>query len=92
MPDTPPEILPTIMVDGHQLIICPFCVTEKLPAYHNVHFKTPVYVNGMDAYMAWEGRGDLLVIPLYCESGHNWEVCLGHHKGETTLFSRESDD
>jgi hypothetical protein len=46
-------------------------------------------VDSGDRYRAgWSGRGDLLVVPVEGECGHNWEVCFGFHKGETILFAR----
>ena len=44
---------------------------------------------GRDDYEAgWGGRGDLVILPLWGECGHTWELCLGSHKGEVFVFVR----
>lgn len=61
-----------------QNLKCPVCGLEF------VHFDRPLYVEGHDNYEAdWEGKGDLIVIPMWCENGHLWEMCFGFHKGNT---------
>lgn len=53
------------------------------------HTDTPQTIAGNDNYAAgWEGRGDLLMIPIEGECGHLWEICFGFHKGETFVFVR----
>jgi len=62
---------------------CPLC---RDTYQHTGHQQT---ILGNDNYEAgWEGRGDLLVVPLEGECGHLWEICLGFHKGETFVFVR----
>lgn len=54
------------------------------------HPGKPVVVAGNDEYAAgWNGRGDLIVIPMACENGHGYEVCLGFHKGGAHAFLRD---
>lgn len=55
-------------------LLCPFCGDQY------VHFNTPVVKNS-DEYTAWEGRGNALRIPMWCEQGHSWYIRYGAHKG-----------
>ena len=55
---------------------CPEC------GFEYVHFLEPV-IKKTDNYDAWDGRGSAIRIPMYCESGHAWEVRYGFHKGYT---------
>jgi hypothetical protein len=68
------------------LVTCPKCGIE-----YN-HFGTPYIVNGNDRYDAWEGRGDLISIPVECESFHKWEICFGFHKGYNYCFTKIIND
>jgi hypothetical protein len=63
-------------------IICPVCGDTF------VHIETAVNKNGEDNYQAWEGRGDAVEIPMWCEHDHNWIMILGFHKGNTYVFNR----
>jgi hypothetical protein len=36
----------------------------------------------------WGGHGDLIVIPMRGECQHQWDICLGFHKGNTFAFVR----
>jgi hypothetical protein len=36
----------------------------------------------------WSGYGDLVVLPVRCDEGHEWELCIGFHKGTLTTFQR----
>ena len=36
----------------------------------------------------WLGRGGALVIPMNCESGHDFEIGIGFHKGQSWMFTR----
>jgi hypothetical protein len=68
------------MFGNDENLVCPFCKFEY------VHFGTPRYISGNDDYSAKEiydigVKGDVIVIPFYCEDGHNWVVILGEHKG-----------
>lgn len=50
------------------------------------------HIPGRDNYEAgWGGRGDLLIIPVWCEFEHTWQLCLGFHKGATFIFPRVPD-
>ncbi|MBW2431184.1 MAG: hypothetical protein JRF56_19680 [Deltaproteobacteria bacterium] len=64
------------------LLVCPLCGDKY------THLKFPKVIFGKDNYEAWEGRGDLIIIPVECECGSKWELCLGYHKGYNLLFSR----
>ena len=42
-----------------------------------------------DDYQAgWGGRGDLVIVPMWGECEHCWELWFGSHKGETFAFVR----
>lgn len=67
-------------------VTCPMCGHE---------YNRPVNVSriaGNDNYEArsegWNGRGDLVVVTMECEAGHTWDLCMGFHKGITTMFAR----
>jgi hypothetical protein len=68
------------------LVSCPICKENF------IHFEKPRLEEGNDQYNALNGvvRGDGLVIPMWCENEHNFEVCFGFHKGCTYVFCRES--
>lgn len=63
----------------------------KCPAYmcgfDFVHFEQP-YEIPSDDYSAWSGRGSCTVIPGWCEDGHRFELCIGFHKGVSSIFFR----
>ena len=64
-------------------LVCPIC------GYEYQHIGTPRVIDGKDGYEAgWEGRGDLLVFPVYGECGCSWELCFGTHKGQVECFTR----
>jgi hypothetical protein len=70
---------------GKSVIVCP----HRNCDCGNVHFTSVDLRDGDDDYKAgWEGRGDLIVIPMWCEGGHEWELCFGFHKGTTVSFTR----
>ena len=63
---------------------CPICADT----YQHVTSSWQ-HIPGRDNYEAgWGGRGDLVILPLWCERDHRWELCLGAHKGETFCFVR----
>ena len=63
---------------------CPICADT----YQHVTSSWQ-HIAGRDNYEAgWGGRGDLVILPLWGECGHRWELCLGAHKGETFVFIR----
>lgn len=51
-----------------------------------VHPGPPYLIDGQNNY-GMDG-GDLVVVPMICESGHAWEICFGFHKGGTYTFIR----
>jgi hypothetical protein len=65
----------------HLNIRCPAC------GFENVHLNgKPELIDGEDSYVAWEGRGDAVRIPMLGECGHQWDFCLGFHKGTLHPF------
>lgn len=61
-----------------QQLKCPVC------GYEFVHFETPS-IKHSDNYDAWEGRGDAIRIPMWCEGGHKWDLRVGFHKGQSFM-------
>ncbi len=62
---------------------CPICgdTYQHAGAYQ--------HIPGHDDYQAgWGGRGDLIIVPIWGECEHRWELCFGSHKGETFCFVR----
>lgn len=68
-----------------ELLKCPIC------NFDCQHFTVPEQVPGEDNYKAWHGRGDLIRIPFWGECDHNWNICIGHHKGQSVAFVEEDD-
>ena len=73
--------------EGHnwQVMLCPVC---KFECNHFSGDYTPYRVPGHDNYLADRVRGDVVYIPMQCESGHYWDLCVGFHKGSAVLFSK----
>jgi hypothetical protein len=68
-------------------LLCPVC------GFEYQHWAEPFIKPGNDNYEAsWGGRGDLLVIPMRGECGHEWDICIGTHKGYSELFVRYDTD
>ncbi len=68
---------------GNICIRCPVCGDEY------VGFGSVREVSGHDSYRAsWWGRGDLRVVAFECESGHEFELCFGSHKGNISAYCR----
>ena len=67
-----------------EVVRCPICGDTY------VHLSAPQRISGEDAYKSWAGRGDLVVIPMWCEAGHAWDLCFGEHKGNTVAFIRNA--
>jgi hypothetical protein len=66
---------------------CPICSDTYQ------HAETWQHIPGRDNYEAgWGGRGDLVIIPVWGECEHRWELCFGAHKGETFCFVRVPHD
>ena len=63
-------------------IVCPVC------GYSFVHINDAENLAGNDNYDAvtdgWV-RGDVIVIPMWCEMGCTWKMQIGFHKGETFI-------
>jgi len=62
-----------------EMIVCPIC----LEGY--THTDTPTIVIGKD-YEVWQGRGGMVCIPMDCEHGHAFDICIGHHKGNSHIY------
>lgn len=65
---------------GEHEIKCPFC------GYNYQHFCTPIMNDEDGDYQAWRGKGDLISILFKGECGHNWELRIGFHKGDSYIF------
>lgn len=83
------DLLPLLAKDqitvdsGQRHLCCPVCKSN-----YN-HLKPPYIKDGGDSYEAkWNGRGDLVVVPMRGECGSKWEVCIGFHKGNSSIFAR----
>jgi hypothetical protein len=62
-------------------VVCPECGESF------VHFEQPhIIKSGNKHGVAWQGKGDLLVVPLWSECGSFFEICFGFHKGNTFSF------
>ena len=69
-----------------QGLACPVCLGDSGEFQHAGE---PRVIPGNDSYEAgWPGRGDLIVIPFSGECGHDWELCVGFHKGNNSIFAR----
>lgn len=66
-------------------LLCPVCYDQL------IHTQSPRVLSGEDNYKAgWGGRGNLISIPMWCENGHSFKICLGSHKGETVIYIRNA--
>jgi hypothetical protein len=73
--------------DFEDAIECPICNDNY------VHFIEAKNINGEDNYKAWEGKGDAIKIPCWCENGdHKFNIIIGFHKGNTYLTYKEITD
>jgi len=69
---------------GYKRLRCPVC-SDTYQHVTNSWQHIPGHAN----YEAgWGGRGDLVIVALWGECGHTWEICFGSHKGETFCFVR----
>jgi len=57
------------------VVLCPVC------GDYYVHIGGEPVRTLSDSYEAWDGRGEAVRIPMYCEQGHRWHVRFGFHKG-----------
>lgn len=72
---------------GYAMLVCPVCRFEF------VHIREVEKIDGRDNYEAWEGRGDVIKLHAECEGGHEYWICFGFHKGNTSVwteFEKES--
>ena len=67
-------------------VVCPVCGDNY------VHFSSPIEQDSRGNYEAnWGGRGDLIIVPMECEaSQHQFEICIGFHKGNVDIFARDT--
>lgn len=65
-------------------IECPMCGDSY------VHFKNAYNMAGQDNGLAWEGRGDSIKIPCWCENNdHEFNIIIGFHKGNSFITYEE---
>jgi len=71
----------TLNTDG--MLLCPKC------GFEYTHLDSQTYVlSGGDDYIARaKVRGDVIILPGSCESGHRFRICLGQHKGHTYVWA-----
>jgi len=73
------EITESDSFEGLSEITCPFCGENYVH-----HIDETLTLNGRDNYEASGAagtRGSVIAIPMYCEHGHYFALCLGFHKG-----------
>ena len=64
-------------------ICCPVCLGDYV---HATGIKDVYGIDGNDSYESGRGvRGDVIAVPMKCENGHNFELNIGFHKGNTYL-------
>lgn len=64
-------------------LTCPVC------GHENAHLGSPRFHESHDSGEAgWDGRGDLVEVPIEGECVHRWSVCFGFHKGDVLSFIR----
>jgi hypothetical protein len=63
-------------VENMPIVCCPSC------GWENVHM-LPSKSEGFD------GDWPMVIIPMWCECDHKWELCLCYHKGYTFSFVRD---
>lgn len=67
-------------------LCCPVCKS------YNVHFSGAKNIDGHDNYVAWQGRGDAIIIGMFCEGGHSWILRFGFHKGLTYVAVEDVEE
>ena len=89
---TAPPLEEAIDCDGPSAMADPRWSTRlRCPICGESYQHADVYqhIPGRDNYEAgWGGRGDLVIIPVWCEFDHVWQLCFGFHKGATFVFVR----
>ena len=63
-------------------LLCPVCSLDY------VHFEEPY----MDNKGLWAGRGQGIIIPMWCENEHKWDLIIGHHKGMSYIHSKQKSE
>ena len=72
-----------LTTNGGGYLLCPKCSSE----YTRLDDPS-LLLPGGDDYLARDNiRGDVLVIPGGCESGHRFNICFGQHKGNTHVWA-----
>jgi hypothetical protein len=79
-----------VSIDWNNPIKCPVC------GYEFTHFESPKEFSS-DSYDApiWGklgGRGNILIIPMWCEQDHLFIKAFGYHKGNSYEFTKEITD
>jgi len=78
--DIQETISQTDSIRKSRLLVCPVCGGEY---NHVMGFE----VVSSDDYKAWSGgRGNCYIIKMSGECGHDWEICIGFHKGYCYIF------
>jgi len=64
-----------------RLLVCPVCGGEY---NHVIGFE----IVSSDYYEAWSpGCGSCYIVKMSGECGHDWEICIGFHKGYCYMFA-----
>jgi hypothetical protein len=66
--------------EGPEALRCP------VSGDNYVHPLDSETISGHDDYKVWDGRGNLLWVRFWCESGHVFTLNFGFHKGNTTCY------
>jgi len=64
--------------NGQRRLDCPICMCI------NGEVESPYLVIDDN----WNGYGPLSITPINSHCGSKWEICVGSHKGDVTIFSR----
>jgi hypothetical protein len=89
---------------GETILVCPFCVRDGEPGIH-VHLEGADVEQGhshttveRDRSATVEnrgepvGRGSVVVVRCWCESGHRLAMHFGFHKGQTFFTVARGED
>lgn len=59
---------------------CPVCESE------NVHTEKPTYQDDES------GKDSNIIIPMWCEGVHHWNLVFNYHKGDTVVYLRDIEE
>lgn len=76
----------TLLTHDAASIVCPICIETYVQ-----HDGIVQLIAGNDAYAAAPNmvRGDVIAIPMRCEQGHKFLLCVGTHKGQTKTWCEQ---